>query len=385
MQFVRRVVPNDHECLFTAVALQAEGSFRNAAAQRLRAVCAETVLADGGSMFTEAILGRPPTEYAEWIRSPFNWGGEVELAILAKHFGVRIDVVGMQGGYVVEYDIPEGASEKIHLLYTGQHYDALVGVASPGADTAQDMRRFPVADASSRSLALACAAAEQKAAELRASQRVKKVLKCNGCGALCNDSAAFQAHCMEVEHGDDFDYMCEEVEVIEDASAPLAQGQVDLTDEAQFHTFYNSIAAPFSNFFPAAIKVDSETFPTVEHFWQSQRYPDDTELRSKILASGSITEVHHLVSSIDRPEREDWDKVKSDVLLKALQAKFAQHAEIADQLLSTGEKTIVNVDSDDWGGMKVASGISSGQNNVGLLLMQVRSELRAKQASQPMG
>jgi len=373
----KRTIPNDHECLFTAVALQAEGSFRNASAQRLRALCAETVLADGGAMFNEAVLGRPPNEYAEWIRSPFNWGGEVELAILARYYGVRIDVVGMQGGYVVEYDTPEGASEKIHLLYTGQHYDALVGVTSPGVDTAQDVRRFPVGDASSRSLALACAAAAQKAAELRASQRVKKVLKCNGCGALCNDSAAFQAHCMEVEHGDDFDYMCEEMEVIEDANAPLEEGQVDLTNDAKFHTFYNSAAAPFSNFFPAAIKVGTETFPTVEHFWQWQRYLD-TDLRSKIRAAGSITEVHHLVSSLDHPEREDWDQAKGDVLLQALRAKFTQHVELAEKLLSTGDKTVVNVDSDDWGGMKVAGGISSGRNNVGLLLMQVRSELQAK-------
>jgi hypothetical protein len=51
-----------------------------------------------------------------------------------------------------------------------------------------------------------------KAAERRA-VIVRKMLKCAGCGALCGDTAAFQAHCEEVEHGDDFASECEEVEM----------------------------------------------------------------------------------------------------------------------------------------------------------------------------
>ena len=38
-----------------------------------------------------------------------------------------------------------------------------------------------------------------------------KRLKCGGCGAVLADTAAFQEHCGEVEHGDDFMYDCEEV------------------------------------------------------------------------------------------------------------------------------------------------------------------------------
>ena len=47
--------------------------------------------------------------------------------------------------------------------------------------------------------AYAAAAAAKKLREKR-----KKVIKCGGCGALCDDADAFQAHCMEVEHDDDF-------------------------------------------------------------------------------------------------------------------------------------------------------------------------------------
>ena len=39
--FARRIVPDDHECLFSAIALLAEGVLKRDAAQRLRAVCAD--------------------------------------------------------------------------------------------------------------------------------------------------------------------------------------------------------------------------------------------------------------------------------------------------------------------------------------------------------
>ena len=79
-----------------------------------------------------------------------------------------------------------------------------------------------------------------------------------------------------------------------------------------------------------------------------------------------------------------WDDVKGALLLPALRAKFGgEHAELRAALLATGDKTIVNVDSDGWAGMQVSGGVSSGQNNVGKLLMQVRDELRAVDAPQP--
>ena len=37
------------------------------------------------------------------------------------------------------------------------------------------------------------------------------VISCCGCGAKLVDSDAFQAHCGEVEHGDDFAFECEDI------------------------------------------------------------------------------------------------------------------------------------------------------------------------------
>ena len=44
-------------------------------------------------MYTEALLGSPPDEYARWIQSPHNYGGENEITILAQLKQVEVCVV----------------------------------------------------------------------------------------------------------------------------------------------------------------------------------------------------------------------------------------------------------------------------------------------------
>jgi hypothetical protein len=62
--FIRRSVPNDHECLFTAIGYLAEGSRLNNCAVRLREVCAQGVMTDT-DRFSEVMLGMPSVQYAD--------------------------------------------------------------------------------------------------------------------------------------------------------------------------------------------------------------------------------------------------------------------------------------------------------------------------------
>ena len=64
-----------------------------------------------------------------------NWGGENEICFLCEKFNVEIQVV-MMGAASSALTYGQGASSRrgrIYLLYTGQHYDALVFGASPDA------------------------------------------------------------------------------------------------------------------------------------------------------------------------------------------------------------------------------------------------------------
>ena len=111
----------------------------------------------------------------------------------------------MEANIVVTYgeDNPE-CTGRIYILYTGTHYDTLVGQTQVG-DSIADVRLFPTGeDPVTKALVLELAAVEQAAAVLKAKQRTRKVIQCSGCGAQVADSEAFQTHCMEVEHDDDF-------------------------------------------------------------------------------------------------------------------------------------------------------------------------------------
>ena len=63
-------------------------------------------------------------------------------------------------------------------------------------------------------------------------------------------------------------------------------------------------------------------------------------------------------------------------MLEALRAKFRQHPDLAERLLSSGDRLLVEHTRNDtyWGD----GGDGTGMNRLGHLLMQVRTELRLK-------
>lgn len=46
----------------------------------MRQLIAEHVTHDPET-YSEAILGKPPKEYCEWILKPDSWGGAIELSV----------------------------------------------------------------------------------------------------------------------------------------------------------------------------------------------------------------------------------------------------------------------------------------------------------------
>jgi hypothetical protein len=96
-----------------------------------------------------------------------------------------------------------------YLLYTGQHYDVLVGASDQDTAVESECRLFPPKHLDSEPLALATAAEYKAHLAFLATQRVVEKIKCLGCGTILEDNQAFQTHCMDVEHDDEFAYDCE--------------------------------------------------------------------------------------------------------------------------------------------------------------------------------
>lgn len=78
--------------------------------------------------------------------------------------------------------------------------------------------------------------------------------------------------------------------------------------------------------------------------------------------------------NLQNPLRPDWEEVKDEVMLQALRMKFSQNPKIAKELLATGDAILIeHTRNDDYW---ADGGDGSGKNKLGLLLMQVREELK---------
>lgn len=202
---------------------------------------------------------------------------------------------------------------------------------------------------------------------------------------------------MEVEHDDDFVYTCDEITVVEnvDEIEERRQKEGALNIDA-CHTFYPNAQTLLANQYPIKLllsdypleeKGATKEYASVEHYFQSQKFVGPNNDLAESLRATSIEDVSIGGEYGDDP-RDDWEAIRSDVLLVALRAKFIssqsgsaeESKKFAQDLLSTGDKTIVLLDSasNTWQGMNGNSGTLQGGNGVGRALMVVREELRKK-------
>ena len=144
-----------------------------------------------------------------------------------------------------------------------------------------------------------------------------------------------------------------------------------------------------SNFHPAPIELDGETWPTVEHFYQTQKSPDPV-YRQAIRQAVSPGRAKRLAAPPGGPRRvsaqswfrrnqceprPDWHEVKLEVMRRAVRAKFTQNADLAELLRATGTAELIEDSASDpyWG----IGADGTGSNWLGRVLMEVRAELLA--------
>lgn len=165
-------------------------------------------------------------------------------------------------------------------------------------------------------------------------------------------------------------------------------------------SFYREDEKPFgafSNFYPGVIDIEGIAYPTVEHYINAKKFTDEnyqalirsqsTPNKAKILGdriesslSSRYGNSYQWRMELDRlirerkgvRIREDWEKVKSDVMYAGLKAKFTQHPELKLVLSSTKNARIEYVSPTDlyWG----TGEDGKGANQLGLLLMKLRDE-----------
>lgn len=132
----------------------------------------------------------------------------------------------------------------------------------------------------------------------------------------------------------------------------------------------------FSNFSLHSIEMQNTLWPTVEHYYQAQKFvgSPDEEVIPLIHQASTPEEAAALGRCSSRQMRSDWEAVKVGIMREAVLKKFSTYSDIKEILLSTDDKLLVENSPNDyfWG----CGENKTGQNHLGQILMSVREELR---------
>ena len=124
-----------------------------------------------------------------------------------------------------------------------------------------------------------------------------------------------------------------------------------------------------SNFWPVEIEYEGIVYPTTEHAYQASKTLDvDQRKIISEISSPSYAKKYGGEIKI----REDWDAVKDQVMLDVLRLKF-QRDDLKNMLVITGDAHLEETNT--WGDTYWGVSKGVGQNRLGKLLMQVRSEV----------
>lgn len=151
-----------------------------------------------------------------------------------------------------------------------------------------------------------------------------------------------------------------------------------MAEEIHFYRASEKPYGAFSNLYRRELEFEGETFITSEHAYQAGK-ARKPEVKKWLMAAPSPSllamAAHGLYYWDVAP---GWSTTKFDRMRDVLRAKFTQHQDLRELLLSTGDARLVEsatVDNEvnrTWGEV---NGV--GRNMLGKLLMEVRAELRS--------
>ena len=144
-----------------------------------------------------------------------------------------------------------------------------------------------------------------------------------------------------------------------------------------------------SNWYPAKLKLVFQNkeydFENVEQAMMAGKAMlfNDKESFNKILKTSNPKSVKALGRKVKNFNPELWDEYKKFIVKMAVNSKFTYNKELKDKLISTGNKYLAEDSPWDkvWGigtkSLKLKQSKSwPGQNLLGIILMEIREELK---------
>jgi ribA/ribD-fused uncharacterized protein len=142
-----------------------------------------------------------------------------------------------------------------------------------------------------------------------------------------------------------------------------------------------------SQWYPVEFTVDGQRYVHAEQFMMAEkaRLFGDPETRARILASTEPADAKKLGRGVRGFDQDTWEASRYDIVVRASLAKFGQHPDLRDFLLSTGSAVLVEAAPRDviWGiGLGAGNPRSldpaqwRGRNLLGFALMEARERVR---------
>jgi ribA/ribD-fused uncharacterized protein len=149
-------------------------------------------------------------------------------------------------------------------------------------------------------------------------------------------------------------------------------------DEIRFYRASEKPYGAFSNLYRRDVEFEGKVFSTSEHAYQAgkARKPAVRKWLMEAPSPALLAMAAHGLYYWD--VAPGWSTSKFARMRSVLRAKFTQHDDLRELLLSTGEARLVETATADnevnrlWGEVN-----GNGRNMLGVMLMELRDELRA--------
>lgn len=155
------------------------------------------------------------------------------------------------------------------------------------------------------------------------------------------------------------------------------------TKEHEGDLVFQSEHSWLSNFFPSPVSLQGIDFHSAEQAFQYVKAcrNKQPEMASLILNTKSAKAAKKLGWGVER--NKEWDQQKDEIMVRIVNAKFRQNIDLGRKLILTGSKRLVEATMDRyWGAFatpnakSIANKTWKGANRLGLILMDLRAELR---------
>ncbi len=155
-------------------------------------------------------------------------------------------------------------------------------------------------------------------------------------------------------------------------------------DEVRFYRANEKPYGVFSNLYRCPVEFEGTVYPTSEHAYQAGKARKPA-VRQWILSAPTpalaAMAAHGLYVWDVAP---DWAQTKFDRMRAVLRAKFDQHPDLRELLLSTGEARLVEAGTVNnavnrlWGEVE-----GKGENMLGVMLMEIRTAYAKAKSAGP--